>query len=143
MMNDATLRQMAAAKTMANNDNHMSRALLGRLHIPVCSTPTEAPWVNSRGVLKPNYFDVQLNQNDESQRASEHREFRFAAWTTRRLIGQFISVGHKKHPSPECSFVSKHPRWRPGVQAEALLHRNLLRQAQQLDAGFRYCSVRL
>jgi hypothetical protein len=30
MMNDATLRQMAAAKTMVNNENHMSRALLGR-----------------------------------------------------------------------------------------------------------------
>jgi len=70
MMNDATLRQMAAAKTMANNDNHMSRALLGRLHIPVCSTPTEAPWVNSRGVLKPNYFDDSTKMMSPSAQAS-------------------------------------------------------------------------
>jgi len=41
-MNDATLRQMAAAKTMVNNENHMSRALLGRLYTPVCNTPTES-----------------------------------------------------------------------------------------------------
>jgi hypothetical protein len=37
MMNDATLRQMAAAKTMVNNENHMSRALLGRPYTPVAA----------------------------------------------------------------------------------------------------------
>jgi hypothetical protein len=31
-MNDATLRQMAAAITTVNNENHMSWTLLGRLH---------------------------------------------------------------------------------------------------------------
>jgi hypothetical protein len=55
-MNDATLKQMAAAKTTVNNDNHMSRALLGRLHTLVCNTPTEAPPVNSRGVVKTQLF---------------------------------------------------------------------------------------
>jgi hypothetical protein len=52
-MNDATLRQMAAAKTTVNNENHMSRPLLGRLHSPVCSTPTEAPCKLRKGFQNP------------------------------------------------------------------------------------------
>jgi hypothetical protein len=51
-MNDATLKQMAAAKTTVNNENHMSLTLLGRIHSLVCNTPTEAPRVNSRGFFK-------------------------------------------------------------------------------------------
>jgi hypothetical protein len=57
--------------------------------------PPETP----EELLKSDHFGVQHNQNDEPQRASEHCKFWFATWTTRRLIGQLISVGHKNHLS--------------------------------------------
>jgi hypothetical protein len=66
-----------------------------------------------------NYFRVQRNQNDKSQRASEYSKFQFAAWTNRRLIGQLISAGHNNHLRSELSFLSMHPGRRPGVQAGA------------------------
>jgi hypothetical protein len=56
IMNDATLRQMAAAKTMVNNDIHMARALIGRFRTLVCSTPIKAPPVKSRGVVRSQLF---------------------------------------------------------------------------------------
>ena len=40
-------------------------------------------------------------------------------------------------------FVSKQPRRRPGVQAGALLHQNLLHLAKQVAAGLCHFAVRL
>jgi hypothetical protein len=53
---------------------------------------------------KPDCLDVQHNKNDESQRASEHRKFRVVAWTTRRFIGQLISLDHENHPDQNLCF---------------------------------------
>jgi hypothetical protein len=64
------------------------------------------PRVTPEEFLKPNCLDVQHNENDKSQRASEYRKFRVVAWTIRRLFGQLISVYHGNHLGSEFNSLS-------------------------------------
>jgi hypothetical protein len=81
---------------------------------------------------KPDCLDVQHNKNDESQRASEHRKFRVVAWTTRRFIGQLISLDHENHPDQNLMLLLESERKRRQLFAALLASASSTAAAQAL-----------